>query len=169
MAVAAVLNLDVARSRRQPSLAREDSFELGTLLVPIAERLANAADLRAGSSVLDVACGSGNMAIAAARAGCIATGVDRVGTALERASERAAAEGLEVAFSWGDVEAFPFPNASFDAAVSVMGSILAPRHDRAASELLRVTRPGGTIALASWTPGGLLGATFRAIADQAPP
>ena len=119
--------------------------------------------------MLDVACGSGNIAIAAARMGCVATGVDSVGSALERAGQRAAAEGLDVAFAWGDADELPFPDASFDAAASVMGSMFAPRHDRAASELLRVTRPGGTIALASWTPVGVLGAMFRTLAEHVPP
>ena len=167
-AVAEVLDFEAARERLRTPWARSDDADIGTLIVPIAERLADAADLRAGSSVLDVACGSGNLALAAARMGCIATGVDDAGSALERAGRRAAAEGLDVALAWGDAEELPFPDASFDAAASVMGSMFAPRHDRAASELLRVTRPGGTIALASWTPDGFLGAMFRTVAEHAP-
>jgi SAM-dependent methyltransferase len=116
--------------------------------------------------VLDVACGSGNMAIAAARLGCVVTGVDYVGSVLERAEVRAAVERLDVAFARGDAEELPFRDASFDAAASVMGSMFAPHHDRAASELLRVTRPGGTIALASWTPVGFVGAMFWTIAEH---
>ena len=169
MSVAAVLDFEAARERLRTPWAHNDYAEIGTLLVPIAEQLADAADLRAGASVLDVACGSGSMAIAAARMGCVATGVDSIGSALERAGQRAAAEDLDVAFAWGDADELPFPDASFDAAASVMGSTLAPRHDRAASELLRVTRPDGTIALASWMPAGALGAMFRTLSEHVPP
>jgi 2-polyprenyl-3-methyl-5-hydroxy-6-metoxy-1,4-benzoquinol methylase len=126
MAVAAIIDLAAARGRHQRTWASGDYAEIGTLIVPIAERLANVADLRAGSSVLDVACGSGNMAIAAARLGCVVTGVDYVGSVLERAEVRAAVERLDVAFAWGDAEELPFRDASFDAAASVMGSMFAP-------------------------------------------
>jgi SAM-dependent methyltransferase len=169
MAVAPIIDLEAARGRHQRTWASGDSAEVGTLIVPIAERLADAADLRAGSTLLDVACGSGNMAIAAARLGCVVTGVDDVGSVLERAEKRAAVERLDVAFAWGDAEELPFRDASFDTAASVMGSMFAPHHDRAASELLRVTRPGGTIALASWTPIGFIGGMFWTIAEHMPP
>jgi ubiquinone/menaquinone biosynthesis C-methylase UbiE len=168
MAVAPVLDLTAARERRRATWASGDYAEIGTLIVPIAERLADAADLRAGSSVLDVACGSGNMAIAAARLGCVVTGVDYVGSVLERAEQRAAVERLDVAFAWGDAEELPFADSSFDAATSVMGSMFAPDHERAAAELVRVTRRDGTIALASWTPVGFLGAMFWTIAEHVP-
>jgi len=169
MAVAPTVDLKAARGRQRATWARGDYAEIGTLTVPIAERLANAADLHAGATLLDVACGTGNMAIAAARLGCVATGVDYVGPVLERAGERAAAERLDVAFAWGDAENLPFADASFDAAASVMGAMFAPDHDRAASELRRVTRPGGTIALASWMPVGFVGAMFWTIAEHVPP
>src|SRR4051812_41867265 len=102
MAPATTIELRAVRERRQATWASGDYSELGAAMVPIAEALADAADLRAGTSLLDVACGSGNMAIAAARLGCIATGVDYVGPVLERAGARAAAEGLDVAFAWAD-------------------------------------------------------------------
>ncbi len=97
------------------------------------------------------------------------TGIDYVGPLLERAGERAAVEGLTVAFRHGDAEALPFRGASFDAVVSVVGSMFAPNHRRTAAELVRVTRPGGTIALASWTPEGFVGSMFGTIAAYVPP
>jgi SAM-dependent methyltransferase len=169
MAIAPTVDLEAVKSRQQAAWARGDYDRIGTLIVPIAERLANTADLRAGWDVLDVACGSGNMTLAAARLGCAVTGVDYVGSLLERAAERAAAERLEAAFAFGDAEDMPFADASFDAAVSVMGAMFAPDHEQAAAELLRVTRPGGTIALASWSPVGFVGAMFWTIAEHVPP
>ena len=135
----------------------------------VAEQLVDTADLRAGWHVLDVATGSGNAAIAAARLGCHAIGVDYVPSLLERGRERAAAEGLDVALLEGDAEALPFPDRSFDAVISVFGSMFAPDHEKAASELVRVTKPGGTIALASWTPTGFIGELFRTVATHVPP
>src|SRR4051794_11361404 len=141
----------------------------GALIVPVAERLVDEADLHAGWRVLDVATGTGNAAIAAARLGCATVGIDYVPALLQRGRERAAAEGLDIELLAADAEALPFPDASFDAAVSVFGSMFAPDHERTAAELLRVTRPGGTIALASWTPGGFIGGLFRTVGAHCPP
>jgi SAM-dependent methyltransferase len=169
MTPAATLDLATVKARQQATWASGDYAEIATLIVPVAERLADAADLRAGSTVLDVACGSGNATLAAARLGCAVTGIDYVPALLERGRERAAAERVGVDLRHGDAEEIPFHDASFDAAVSVFGSMFAPDHRRTASELVRVTRPGGTIALASWTPDGFLGAMFRTIATHVPP
>jgi ubiquinone/menaquinone biosynthesis C-methylase UbiE len=139
------------------------------LIVPVAERLPDAADLRAGSTVLDVASGSGNAALAAARLGSVVTAVDYVPALLDRGRERAAAEGLSVDFRHGDAEELPFADETFDAVVSVFGSMFAPDHRRAAEQLVRVTRPGGTIALASWTPDGFVGAMFETVGAHVPP
>src|SRR6185503_16136309 len=103
-------------------------------IVPVAERLVDAADLRAGWSVLDVATGSGNAAIAAARLGCRATGSDYVPGLLDRGRERARAERLEVEFVEADAENLPFADASFDAVTSVYGTMFAPDHERTAAE-----------------------------------
>ncbi len=135
----------------------------------VSELLADAADLRAGSRVLDVAGGSGNTALAAARSGARVTSLDYVPSLLERAARRAAAEGLAVETVEGDAQALPFPDASFDAAISAVGVMFAPDQPRAARELLRVVRPGGTIALASWTPDGFIGELLRTVGAHVPP
>jgi SAM-dependent methyltransferase len=165
----AVVDLAAVKTRQQATWASGDYAEIGTLIVPIAERLANAADLRAGSTVLDVASGSGNMAIAAARLGCEVTAVDYVPSLLDRGIERAAAERLEIAFQLGDAENLPFADGTFDATTSVVGAMFAPDHEATAAELVRVTRPGGTIALASWTPDSFVGAMFRTVAAHVAP
>jgi ubiquinone/menaquinone biosynthesis C-methylase UbiE len=164
-----VVDLKAVKQRQQATWASGDFGEIAALIVPTAERLCDVADLRAGWRILDVATGSGNAAIAARRLGCEVTGIDYVPELLERGRERAAAERLSVDFVDGDAESIPFPDDSFDAVLSVYGSMFAPDHRRAAAELVRVCRPGGTIALASWAPDGFVGAMFRAIAAHVPP
>jgi SAM-dependent methyltransferase len=125
--------------------------------------------LAPGTRVLDVACGTGNLAVPAARVGAEVVGVDIATNLLEQARVRAAGEGLTVRFDEGDAEKLPYPDASFDAVVSMFGVMFAPRPEVAAAELLRVCRTGGTIALANWTPGGFVGQMFRTIASHVPP
>jgi SAM-dependent methyltransferase len=161
--------LAAVKQRQQATWASGDYAAVAALIVPVAERLVDLADLQAGSRVLDVATGSGNAALAAARLQTEVVGIDYVDTLLERGRERAAAEGLEIDLRHGDAEDLPFPDSSFDAVVSVFGSMFAPDHERTGREILRVTRPGGTVALASWTPDGFLGALFRTVAQFAPP
>jgi SAM-dependent methyltransferase len=125
--------------------------------------------VRSGSRALDVACGHGNTALAAARRGAITTGLDYVPALLERARERAAAERLEVEWREGDAENLPFEDGTFDTVLSTFGVMFAPDQQRAAAELLRVCRSGGTIALACWTPDGMAGEMFRLISRYVPP
>jgi SAM-dependent methyltransferase len=162
-------DLAAIKRRQQATWASGDYSAVATLIVPVAERLCDAADLRAGTRVLDVATGSGNAAIAAARFGCDVTGVDYVPGLLDRARERAAAERLDIMFAEGDAEALPLSDADFDAVVSVFGAMFAPDHRRTAAEIARACRPGGRIGLASWTPEGFLGEMFRTIAKHVPP
>jgi ubiquinone/menaquinone biosynthesis C-methylase UbiE len=162
-------DLAAVKQRQQQAWASGDFHAVAARIVLVAEQLVDTADLRAGWHVLDVATGSGNAAIAAARLGCRAIGVDYVSRLLERGRERATAEGLDVALLEGDAESLPFPDRSFDAVTSVFGSMFAPDHAKAASELVRVTKPGGTIALASWTPTGFIGELFRTVATHVPP
>ena len=161
--------LEVVKQRQQATWASGDYSAVAALIVPVAERLVDLADLRAGSRVLDVATGSANAAIAAARLQCEVVGIDYVEALLDRGRERAAAEGLEIDLRAADAEDLPFPDRSFDAVLSVFGSMFAPDHGQTAREILRVTRPGGTIALASWAPDGFIGALFRLVAQFAPP
>jgi SAM-dependent methyltransferase len=162
-------DLAAVKQRQQQAWASGDFAVVAARIVLVAEQLCDTADLRAGWHVLDVATGSGNAAIAAARHGCTAVGVDYVPGLLERGRARAAAEGLDVQLLLGDAEALPFPESYFDAVTSAFGSMFAPDHRQAAAEILRVCRPGGTIALASWTPEGFIGELFRTVAKHVPP
>ena len=128
-------DLAAVKQKQQQAWASGDFHAVAARIVLVAEQLVDTADLRAGWRVLDVATGSGNAAIAAARLGCQAIGVDYVPSLLARGRERAAAEGLDVALLEGDAEALPFPDRSFDAVTSVFGSMFAPDHEKAASEL----------------------------------
>jgi SAM-dependent methyltransferase len=119
--------------------------------------------------VLDVATGSGNSAIAAARRQCDVTGVDYVTALLERGAVRAAAEGVPVRFEEGDAEALPVADDSYDAVLSTFGVMFAPNQEQAARELLRAVRPGGRIGLANWTPDGWIGEVFRVTGRHIPP
>jgi ubiquinone/menaquinone biosynthesis C-methylase UbiE len=157
------------KQRQQQTWASGDFHTVAARITLVAEHLVDAADMHAGWRVLDVATGSGNAAIAAARLGTTAVGIDYVPSLLERGRERAAVEGLDIELLEGDAEALPFGNASFDAVISVFGSMFAPNHAQAAEELLRVCRPGGTIALASWTPDSFIGDLFRTQAAHVPP
>ena len=122
-----------------------------------------------GSRLLDVACGSGQLALIAARSGVDATGVDIAENLIERARERARVEGLSARFHEADAEDLPFVDATFDVVTSVAGAMFAPRPEVAAKELRRVCRSGGTIAMANWTPQGFVGKMFRLISNFVAP
>jgi ubiquinone/menaquinone biosynthesis C-methylase UbiE len=139
------------------------------MLVIMAEMLCEAVDLHPGQRVLDVACGNGNTALAAARRFGEVVGVDYVAALLEEGRKRAQAEGWQVDFREGDAEDLPFPDASFDVVLSTLGAMFAPNQEKAASELLRVLRPGGKLGMANWTPDGFLGYFFRTIGKHVPP
>ena len=160
---------EAVKERQQTMWASGDFSAVAARIHAMAEHLAEAADLQAGQRVLDVATGSGNAAIAAARCDCEVVGIDYVPALLDRARVRADAEGLPAEFIEADAEALPFEDAGFDAVLSVVGVMFAPDQERAAGELLRVCRPGGTIALASWTPGGFIGDMLRVVTRYVPP
>ena len=157
------------KSRQQAAWGTGDYAVIGTTLQIVGESLAEACDLRTDERVLDVAAGTGNATLAAARRGCVVTSTDYVGSLLERGAERARAERLEIAFQVADVEALPFADASFDAVVSTFGVMFAPDHARSAAEMARVCRPGGRIGLANWTPDSLIGRMFKVLGRYMPP
>jgi SAM-dependent methyltransferase len=123
----------------------------------------------AGTRVLDVATGTGNLAIPLARNGAVVTGLDIAPNLLVQARERAAAEGLTAQFDEGDAEQMPYADASFDAVVTMFGAMFAPRPELVASELARVLRPGGLLAMANWNPASFTGRMFRLGAQHVPP
>ena len=163
------VDLTAIKDRQQRAWASGDYAAVAARIVLIAEQLADAADLRAGDSVLDVATGTGNAALAAARCGCTVTGVDYVPALLERGRLRAEAEGLDVAFECGDAEHLPFDDGTFDAVLSCLGVMFSPDQEQAAAELVRVCRPGGTIAVANWSPTSFVGGMFRTVGGHVPP
>ncbi len=169
MTQAPMPDLAAIKARQQQTWATGDFAVVASIINIVGETLCEAVDLRPGWAVLDVATGSGNAALAAARRFCEVTGVDFVPALLERGRERAAAERLPVTFLEGDAEALPFPDAAFDAVLSTFGVMFAPDQERAAAELLRVCRPGGKIGLANWTPDGLAAELFRTVGRHVPP
>lgn len=134
-----------------------------------AEEFVSRLNLKPGMKVLDIACGTGNQAIPAARTGAAVTGLDLAPNLLEQAKARAAEEKLSLELIEGDAEELPFPDESFDIVYSMFGAMFAPRPERVAAEMKRVCKPGGLIAMGNWTPESLPGQMFRASAKYAPP
>ena len=126
-------------------------------------------EIKPGDRVLDVACGTGNTAIPAARAGANVTGVDIATNLLEQGRARAEAEGVKVQFDEGDAENLPYKDGEFDVVVTMFGAMFAPRPELVSSELVRVTRSGGRIAMANWTPEGFIGQMFKTTGKHVPP
>ena len=166
---APALDLAAIKIRQQATWASGDYGRIGVRLQVVGETLCEAVDLDAGERVLDVAAGNGNASLAAARRFARVTSTDYVPELLEQGRVRSTADRLPIDFRVADAEALPFPDTSFDVALSVFGVMFAPDQDRAAAELVRVVRPGGRIGLASWTPEGFLGDLFRVVARFAPP
>ncbi len=157
------------KQRQQATWASGDYAVVGTSLQIVGETLAEASDIRAGERVLDVAAGNGNATLAAARRYADVTSTDYVAELLDKGRERARAEALPVRFQVADAESLPFDHASFDAVLSTFGVMFAPNQPRVAAELLRVTRPGGRIGLANWTPASFIGRLFKVIGAHVPP
>ncbi|MBL7499979.1 class I SAM-dependent methyltransferase [Frankia sp. CNm7] len=161
-------DLAAVKAKQQKTWSSGDYSVIATQIQLPSDLIAEACDLRAGWRVLDVACGSGNASLAAARSGTHVVGVDYVPELLEKGRARATAENLDVEFRLGDAEDLPVADDSFDAALSVVGSMFAPNHQRTAAELVRAVRPGGVIGLVSWTPAGFIGQMFRTITSHVP-
>lgn len=154
---------------QQETWTAGDFPAMGTELSIVGELLCESVPLLAGNRVLDVATASGNTALAAARRRAVVTAIDITPTLLERARLRAAAEGLKIDFQYGDATALTFGDASFDVVLSTFGAIFAPDPEKTAAEMARVCRPGGRIAMANWTPQGMLGKLFSLLARYSPP
>lgn len=165
----ATLSFTEIKAKQHVVWSSGDYNKIAWLTVPLADALCDAADLRAGSRVLDVATGTGHVAIAAARRFCDVTGIDYVPALLDTARERAAAEGLDIDFSEADAENLPFEDGSFDYVFSAIGVMFTADHQRAADELVRVCSPGGRIGVASWTPTGFIGQLLKTVGKHAAP
>jgi len=163
------IDLKAIKQRQQATWASGDFSVVGITLQIVGESLAEAVDVRAGERVLDVAAGNGNATLAAARRFADVTSTDYVPALLERGRDRARADGLKIDFQVADVEDLPFADGSFDVVLSTYGAMFAPDHARTAREMLRVTRGGGRIGLANWTPGGFIGQLFKVIGAYVPP
>jgi SAM-dependent methyltransferase len=157
------------KQRQQATWASGDYSAIGITLQIVGETLAEAADVSAGQAVLDVAAGNGNASLAAARRYAVVTSTDYVQALLDKGRARAQAEGLPTDFRLADAEALPFVDGAFDVVMSTFGVMFTPDHRRAASEMLRVVRSGGRIAMANWTPGGFIGRLFKVIGTHVPP
>jgi SAM-dependent methyltransferase len=163
------IDLKAIKQRQQATWASGDFSVVGITLQIVGESLAEAVDVRASERVLDVAAGNGNATLAAARRFADVTSTDYVPALLERGRDRARADGLKIDFQVADVEDLPFADGSFDVVLSTYGAMFAPDHARTAREMLRVTRGGGRIGLANWTPGGFIGQLFKVIGAYVPP
>jgi ubiquinone/menaquinone biosynthesis C-methylase UbiE len=161
-------DLATIKQRQQATWASGDFAVIGITLQIVGESLAEAADVRAGERVLDVAAGNGNATLAAARRFAQVTSTDYVPALLEKGAARARADGLAVEFQVADAEDLPFADGSFDVALSTFGAMFTPDHARPAREMLRVVRSGGRIGLANWTPEGFIGELFRVIGAYIP-
>ncbi|HUG65829.1 MAG TPA: class I SAM-dependent methyltransferase [Gaiellaceae bacterium] len=161
--------MDEFKERQRAIWAAGDYAELSEHIRDVGEHVVGQAGVSSGMDVLDVACGAGNAAIPAARAGARVTGLDLVPELLEGGRAKAQEAGVEVEWVEGDAEALPFPDDAFDRVFSTFGHMFAPRHRQAADEMARVARSGGTIALCCWTPEGSVGDIFRASNAYMPP
>jgi len=169
VAVTASPELAALKQRQQAAWSSGNYAIVGMTLQIVGEELCEALDLRAGTKVLDVAAGNGMATLAAARRWCDVTSTDYVPALLERGQARAAADGLTIDFREADAENLPFADASFDVVLSTFGVMFTPNQMQAASELLRVCKPGGKIGLANWTPDGFIGQVFKTLGKYLPP
>ncbi len=167
--VTSTTDLEMLKAKQQKMWSSGDYGKIAWLTVPLADQLCESANLRPGSTMLDVATGTGHVAIAAARRFCQATGIDYVPALVDTAHARATAEGLDIEFREADAENLPFADASFDYVMSAIGVMFTADHQKAARELLRVCKPGGKVAVASWTPTGFVGQMLKTVGRYVPP
>jgi len=157
------------KTKQNAAWASGDYARIGVTLQIVGETLAETMDLPVDAKVLDVAAGNGNATLAFARRWCDVTSTDYVEPLLARGRARADIESLAARFQFADAEQLPFDSGAFDAVVSTFGVMFAPNQQKAASEMLRVCRPGGKIGMANWTPEGFIGQVFRTLGRHVPP
>ena len=157
------------KQRQKATWESGDFGQVAKTIENVAGQFMAGLPLKPGLRVLDVACGTGNLAVIAAREGCTVTGIDLATNLVAQARMRAKVEALNIRYDEGDAESLPYPDAIFDVVVSMYGVMFAPRPDRIAAELFRVTRPGGIIALANWTSEGFIGRMFDVFKAHIPP
>ena len=162
-------NFDAVKAKQKATWESGDFGQIARTIEDVAAEFMARQPLRFGAKVLDVACGTGNLAVIAARRGCEVSGVDIASNLIAQARIRADAAGLRIDFQEGDAEALPFDGSQFDLVVSMFGVMFAPRPDVVTAELLRVTKPGGRIALANWTSEGFIGKMFNVFKAHLPP
>jgi SAM-dependent methyltransferase len=162
-------NIDQIKSNMRSTWMAGDFGVVAKTISGAAEEFVTRLALPPGMRVLDIATGTGNLALPLARPGCIVTGVDIAPNLLDQARDRAAAENLTIAFDEGDAEALPYADASFDAVVTMFGAMFAPRPELVASEIVRVLKPGGTLAMANWDSAGFTGLMFKVASKHVPP
>ena len=168
MTATTTIDLDAVRARQKAVWSAGDFGQIARLTENNAEEFVKRCAIKPGMTVLDIACGTGNTALPAARAGAEVTGIDLAPNLVEQARARAAREDLAVRFDEGDMEELPYADGAFDFVMSTFGIMFALRPNRAASELIRVCRPGGRIALANWTPLGFIGQLQQIVGKHAP-
>ena len=161
--------MDALKAKLRATWISGDFGQIAKFLETEAKDFINRLGIQPGSKVLDVACGTGNLALPASRLGAKVTGVDIAPNLVEQARANAASEGLQAKFDEGDAEALPYDDASFDTVVTMYGAMFAPRPDVVAAELLRVTKPAGRIAMGNWTPAGFIGQMFKAVGAHVTP
>ena len=162
-------DLAAVKARQQTAWSTGNYALIGSTLQIVGENLCEALDVRSGMRVLDVAAGNGNATLAAARRWCEVTSTDYVPALLDCARRRAEANGFVIDFQQADAENLPFPDSAFDVVLSTFGVMFTPDQDKAASEMLRVCRPGGRIGMANWTPESFIGQVFKTIGKYIPP
>jgi SAM-dependent methyltransferase len=163
------IDIDQIKQGQRTMWSAGDYPDIAQWIESAAEYVVKAAGVGAGDEVLDVATGSGNVAILCAQRGAKVTGLDITPELFDAGRRRAAEASVDCEWVEGDAEDLPYPDASFDRVLSTFGAMFAPRHERAAAELVRVARPGGTIAVAAWTPEGANGQMFKTVSSHMPP
>jgi ubiquinone/menaquinone biosynthesis C-methylase UbiE len=161
--------MEALKAKLKATWSAGDFGQIAKSYAPGAAEFVTRLNLQPGERVLDVACGTGNLTLPAAKSGASVTGQDFAPNLLEQAQAQAQAEGLTIQFDQNDAEALPYDDASFDTVITMFGAMFTPRPEVTAAELLRICRPGGRIVMANWTPGGFIGQMFKIVGKHVAP